>query len=179
MNNSITKFKKNSQIIAKIAKAGKILFLIMALVVFAASLFVGFGGNYQQFGGEIIMGNLQILDMANVTRGQVLNIFLSVALYLVGVFLLFHMLHKLFSSMGQEESPFTQKVSKQIQQLSYLLTGLAVGKIVVESLMEKFITGKLAISLDLGLLLGAFIVYSLAQLFDYGCQLQKQADETL
>ena len=79
------------------------------------------------------------------------------------------------------ESPFEEKVVKQLNSLAYSLLPWVVLGSLTESISESIFTNNfnLMIGVDLGMVLIILFIFVLAYIFKYGAVLQQESDETL
>lgn len=179
MNTDMDKIRKSSNVALIIARVSKILCIAMATLSFVLGiLFVGFLNSYlnQEFAKAAQAGvpmpeldNMgMLLGVGNRLISQSDNYGMALGGYLIiaGVYLavlafLMHFIGKVFKDIKEGYSPFQQSI----------ITNL---KIVFVSIT--------LLSLNNSLLFGALIGFSLwcaFCIFEYGCELQKQSDETL
>lgn len=90
-------------------------------------------------------------------------------------------LAKLFRDIGRKGNPFDEAYIRPIRRVWKLALAMFVEGTVkygLESAMEAGFVGFLP-DLDLGWVAALALVYCLTHIFEYGCQLQREADETL
>lgn len=111
--------------------------------------------NYQNFG--IIAQNL-----AEEGKGaEAFTVFgIYMILFALIVTAIMHFIVKIFKRFGTNYSPFLPEVVKDIKIVAILITVLTLRSSIV-----------------LGIILG-FVLWGIIQIYEYGCELQNQADET-
>lgn len=114
---------------------------------------------------------------------QVVALFLLVAVVLVLVGVVFLMLMSITLAISREYSPFTKKNVKRFKTiaLTYLVLPFVLTALiyfVVDGLGTVDVVSTFATIFIIGLV-DAAVFYMLALVFDYGCWLQKESDETL
>ena len=92
--------------------------------------------------------------------------------------------YTIFQSIGKGLSPFSHVISERIRAIGILLIISAIIAWPVGSLAARVIwpdktSYPIIISVDWGTLLFGFIISCLASIFQYGCILQQESDETL
>jgi len=100
-------------------------------------------------------------------------------LSLAAVYLLLTELYRLFDRMAHAETPFEQTGVARLKRTALLSFLLFLLHFVLDAVLLWILTRQFWLNPDLTQLLLSFIVYCFALMFDYGCQLQKQSDETL
>ena len=106
----------------------------------------------------------------------VLGMITLAALYITLIFA-----GKLCQAFRDCESPFEEKVVKQLSALAYsLLPWIILGSL-TESITESIFTNNfdIMIGVDLGMVLIIIFIFVLAYIFKYGAVLQQESDETL
>lgn len=90
-------------------------------------------------------------------------------------------LYRIFKDISREATPFAAKHVRRIKTVAWLTLPLAFLDATCRNLADAFQAGDPAINLELNLMWVAFgaIIYCLAYIFDYGCKLQQESDETL
>ena len=103
------------------------------------------------------------------------------AVTLVALFITLLFAGKLCQAFRDCESPFEEKVVKQLNALAYSLLPWVVLGSLTESISESIFTNNfnLMIGVDLGMVLIILFIFVLAYIFKYGAVLQQESDETL
>ena len=103
-------------------------------------------------------------------------LFLAITLFITG---------RIFWDISRDCSPFSMKHVKKLKLIAKLLVILTLLKPIcraVSTLLFSSWGGEsemMLISFDIGTLVFAAVLYCLALIFEYGAELQQQADETL
>lgn len=180
----LEKVRKSCNTAKKVAKAFKIIMIVATVMCFVAAVgMLVFNG---QINEEIAKANLVNPDSVTIDdmdfqtgifhydmdpqeireSGEYAQAFAIMCIaggIAVGVFaVIFYLIQKIFVTIEEEESPFTEKVLITVKKL---FIGIAV------------IMG-LEVGIGLGLFLGLFF-WCLYCILDYGFALQKEIDETL
>jgi len=103
------------------------------------------------------------------------------AITLVALYITLIFAGKLCQAFRDCESPFEEKVVKQLNALAYSLLPWVVLGSLTESISESIFTNNfnLMIGVDLGMVLIILFIFVLAYIFKYGAVLQQESDETL
>lgn len=102
---------------------------------------------------------------------QCIFFFLCCLAEFICVFLSLYNAKKIFGCIGKGSSPFTAKISSQIRRIALYIVIFAVF-----SVLSVFKAAPASI-LMYGLF--ALILFCISLIFDYGCELQREVDETL
>lgn len=88
------------------------------------------------------------------------------------IFLALYNARRIFGCIGKGDSPFTDKIAVQIRKIALYVVLFAVFAVI--SVFKL-------LSLPSFIMCGLFalILFCISLIFDYGCQLQKEVDETL
>ena len=176
MNTDIDKIQKSSNVALIAARICKIFCIVMAALLFVIGvLFVGISNDYfneaiSAMGEDVSVyvrangmflgiGNRLVQQSDNATILGVYMITTGAALTILAV--LMHYIGKVFEDIKEGYSPFQQSIVKNMKIAFVIIT---------------------LISLNSSLLIGALIGFSLwcaIYIFQYGCELQRQSDETL
>lgn len=178
MNTNMGNIQKSSNVALIIARISKIFCIAMATLVFAIGiLLVGFLDDFfneaiSAWGEDVsvfVSNNMgMFLGIGNRSVQQSNNhaVILGVYLITMGVYLtilavLMHYIGKVFRDIKEGYSPFQQSIVKNMKIAFVIIT---------------------MISLNSSFLFGALIGFSLwcvVYIFQYGCELQRESDETL
>lgn len=178
MNTDMDKIRKSSNVALIIARISKILFIAMATLVFVIGiLFVVFLNDYfnEAIGawGENVsiyvsdnmgmffgIGNRLVQQSDN--NALILGVYMiTMGVYMAILAVLMHYIGKVFRDIREGYSPFQQSIVKNMRIAFVIIT---------------------LISLNSSFLIGALIGFSLwcvVYVFQYGCRLQRESDETL
>ena len=180
MNEIQQKIVKTSKVVAIILKIG---FILIAAAI--GLLIIGMG--VLAFADRGVATSLQ--DALTITTQgtsavgiAVSNIILVFGLFiiqLVAVFMVFLTLHRIFSAICKDHTPFTNINAKRMRKVAVLIIAMGAISSITEFIAHKLITTQDGYSIDGTWLVMAAVIYCIALIFDYGCQLQQQSDETL
>lgn len=161
--------KKTSKLIGKIGKVFQIIFGICAgmLLIGAIVLFLlrntlntmnpeslNFEFRYMGQWAEKLISEGKIIEAAIV-------FLISGAFFSLIVTAIMHLIVKIFKRFCDDYSPFLPETVKDLKIVSVLVTLLVLRS-----------------SIGLGIILG-FILWGIIQIYEYGCDLQKESDEIL
>lgn len=103
--------------------------------------------------------------------GQCVFFFICCLGEFISIFLALYNAKKIFGCIGKGNSPFTVKTAVQMRKIAAYIFLFAVF-----TMLSVF---KVTFPTFLVYCLFAFIVFCISLIFDYGCELQKEVDETL
>ena len=191
MNDTRMKIEKSARIadiVLKIARIIGWIIIVMIVLLFGVTCLIcgtaGPGAFDGLFTAEEI-GDIFLTDSGSVVSGAALMwiylLFTAVSLTYMGLIMgILIIAGKIFSGIRKTLLPFSGENAKYLKKIAILIGFIAV----VPALIEIIGGAILGISMELysisieGLVL-AFVVYCLAHIFQYGLELQEQADETL
>ena len=179
MNTDMDKIRKSSNVALILARISKIFLIAMAVLLFALGImFVSFLNDF--FNEELakavqagesmpdLDGMGMLLGVGNQLVSQSDNYGMALGVYLItaGVYsavlaVLMHFIGKVFKDIKEGYSPFQQSIVKNMKIAFVIITLI--------SLNNSFL---------IGVLIG-FSLWCAICIFEYGCELQKQSDETL
>lgn len=190
MNATQTKIEKSARIadiVLKIARIlGWIIIACMILLLGAAAVIYGIAGP-DLFSDVFASENATVLSAGGesvLTVGMIpglIALFSIVSFVYMGLLMAILIIAgRIFSGIRKTLLPFTEENAKHLKTIAVLIAVISVVPAFIEAIGEAII----GFSMDMfyfsieGLVL-AFVVYSLAHIFEYGLNLQEQADETL
>lgn len=181
MNEKQSRIKVTSKVIAVFMKIGYIVCIVAMCMAVANVIFVlATGGDMAYLTANGMTVTAVITDEAVTTASGLVA--LSVAVFVVSAFLFVILLitYKMFKKIHESYTPFDEQHVKSIKTIGILVMVMTlVGRIVDSTASSIIGISTLGISTDsTGIILG-LIIFCLAYIFDYGCMLQKQSDETL
>lgn len=174
--NIIEKIQKTCQIGCVATNIFKIFGIVMsAVMILMGSVFVGVSERINQILKEAIGVETHMLDGLGLLEETVLKSLLEegnfamvigLELIVAGVILIcsaimMHFAGKIFKEMRESYSPFQLSIVKNLKVVFVLITLLVLSS-----------------SLATGLILG-IALWCVIHIFEYGCELQRQSDETL
>lgn len=178
-NLKIQKIKKSSHTALILARIAKIFSIVMSVAAIGCGCgLIGLNGYLDQeieralgegtlTAEELYINAGGLLDTAlNLSKVDSISVTLGVYLCVIGIMLIcfaivFHFMAKVFREIGESYSPFRPEIVKNMKVVFVLVTVLVLRS---------------------SLLIGVIICFSLwciLQIFEYGCELQRQSDETL
>lgn len=175
----IQKIQKTSKIASNIVKFAKIFLIVMSVLIIGCGLgFIGTKNYLDQeiekaLGeGELTVDELYVnaggfLDQAlDLSMEDSIASAIGVRLIVGGIILIclsaiMHFLGKVLKDIRESYSPFRPEIIKSLKVVFVLTTLFALHS-----------------SLLMGAVIGLFM-WCILQIFEYGCELQKQSDETL
>ena len=96
------------------------------------------------------------------------------------LYLLLKNLKAIFKDLAQEESPFSQLQVKRLKSVTHQSIGLGIMGVVVSLYIRSaFALPRFDYSINLTNLLFPVLIYFIAYIIEYGCELQQFSDETL
>ena len=103
--------------------------------------------------------------------GQCAFFFICCLGMLICIFLALYNAKRLFGGIGKGNSPFTAETASQIRKIALYVLVFAV--------FSAFSVFKMAFSQFFMSGLFALVLFCISLIFDYGCELQQEVDETL
>ena len=88
-------------------------------------------------------------------------------------------LYQLFVNISHEHTPFTDINVKIMKKVAVWIAIMCSADCLVNGIADKLLTGEMTFSFNFIWLVVAMSIYGISLIFDYGCQLQQQSDETL
>lgn len=162
--------KKAGKLIGKIGKIVQIIFgiftgLFLISIIILSVLrntlnrmivesHTNFDFNYMGRWPEKLAGEGRIIEAAIV-------FLISLTLFSFLMTIIMHFIARIFNRFCYDDSPFLPEIVKDLKIVSVLITLLVLRN-----------------SIGLGIISG-FILWGIIQLYEYGCELQNQVDETL
>lgn len=96
------------------------------------------------------------------------------------LFAVFFLAYKMFRDINVARTPFDPKHVRTIKSIGVLVAVMTVVSNIVDRVAAEFnTTATVGMGVDSSVILIGVVIYCLAYIFDYGCALQKQSDETL
>ena len=176
MNDTQTKIEKSARIadiVLKIARIlGWILIGMLVLLIGAVVVIYGIAGP-EAFNEWILSDGSSFPEIFAVFSIESL----AYMGFIMGILIV---AGKIFSDIRKTLLPFTKDNAQHLKTIALLIALISV----IPGLIEMIGAAIIGVSMEMftisieGLVL-AFVVYSLAHIFEYGLELQEQADETL
>ncbi len=180
MNITHNKITSTSKIISRL------LFIGCCLSILCVLLFV-LGIGILSFANSSISQSLREAYQVFSHYGSVVTpssshliiLFLFAIVELGIIFMLLYLLYKLFSNIGVSYTPFEKKQVMRIKGVALVTLIMCIVSSVLDSIGIVLLTGNITITFNAIWFVLAITIYCMAYIFDYGCQLQTQSDETL
>lgn len=133
----------------------------------------------EQIGGAPVID--AHVDEILVKSGDLVPMILLALVNVAGILVCLFFFKALMRELSITESPFTDSVVLRLRNFAISLLPAAVVSSVSETLITHLfsINRSLSMSLNLGPVVFAAVVYVLVMIFRYGVQLQQESDETL
>lgn len=162
--------KKSAHFISILLNIGCIIFGVMSVLLFAGIMVIVCA---QLFSSEMFQEAWGTAIKAGQTLsfGQCVFFFICCLGELICIFLALYNAKRIFGCIGKGNSPFTDTTAIQIRKIALYVLLFAVF-----SVLSVF---KMAFSSFFMCALFALILYCISLIFDYGCELQQEIDETL
>lgn len=180
MNANQQKMKNVSAKISLILKVGFGVTVMIAILAMTAILILLFSGEETR---------LSFLDAFQVTANN--GTLLSIAprpLFTMFVFMLMDtvlmgaaifLIHGIFSEMKKGCTPFSHENTLRIKRTAIVVIILGIVGSYSDGLVDYYTIGELTWKVDIPGVICGIIIYCIAFIFQYGCQLQRESDETL
>lgn len=95
------------------------------------------------------------------------------------IYALLHHLYRFFSDISGSYTPFEQKQVVRIKKVAALTLLMCIVSSLFDVIGSLLLKGSISVRFNAIWLILALVIYAMAFIFDYGCQLQTQSDETL
>jgi len=169
------KIKKTSKVLAILFKVACIFCFVGIGILTSGIIYIGVVGNIDLLvlnGNVIVHSPYSILNINGIENWKLIVISFAGIVDLIVLSLLFKQSRSIFKDISIDDTPFEYKQAKRIRKIAiyYLII----------SLMDF---GSQGVSFSIGLnlvgIVGALMFWCIALIFEYGCVLQKESDETL
>lgn len=162
--------RKSARFISILLSIGCIIFGIMSVLLFAGIMVFVCA---KLFFSEIFLEAWETAIKAGQTLsfGQCIFFFICVLGEFICIFLALYNAKRIFGCISKGHSPFTNTTAIQIRKIALYVLLFAVF-----SVLSVF---KMVFSSFFMCALFALILYCISPIFDYGCELQQEIDETL
>lgn len=163
--------KKSAHFISVLLNIGCFIFgILSALLLMGIAVIIG----VQLFSPEMMQGAWEVAGKSGQTFSLRQCVFFFFCCFgeFVCIFLALYNARRIFGCIGKGNSPFTDKIAVQIRKIALYVVLFAVFSVLsvfkLLSLPAFFMCGVFAL-----------ILFCISLIFDYGCELQKEVDETL
>lgn len=180
MNIIETKISKTSKRISIFLKIGSFIMLILAALAVVAIGFIAFSNSEVK---TSFLAEFNLITKSGITLEVVPEhlfvMFILMMLYSVFMFFVLYIAHSIFRDVSIENTPFNHKHVVRIKIIAIMIIVISIIGSFSNGLFYLFSASSLECRADVGGIILGIIVYCLALFFDYGCELQRQSDETL
>ena len=172
------KIVKTSKLLDAILKIGGIV-LIMAMVLIIVVMVITPSLNIESAGEVTNVWDVSMPLDGSVGSFRALMIVTFLGLAIMAAILFIESF--IFKDISREGIPFTKKNSTKIRMISLLLVIQCIVIPPLQLLAVRIFSPatNASISINLGSIIVAAVFFCLAMIFEYGAELQRQADETL
>lgn len=91
----------------------------------------------------------------------------------------FFVLKRIFKDISIDGNVFCPKHTKRIKIFAGIVIAVNILEVLLENIVSYFTVNEFSFGLELGGVLLGLLLYCVAIIYDYGCELQQQSDETL
>lgn len=173
----ISRAGRRMAVILKIA--GTVTSIAAVLVLMAICILI--------FSGEIVRQSFLSAFHVTVNNGTTLIltprpllIMFSFALIdAVVMTIIIFFVHAIFNDIARHCTPFSPKNTARIKKIAVLVIGLSLVGSCSDALVDYYTIGALTWRVNMAGLIVGMAIYCIALIFHYGCDLQRQSDETL
>lgn len=179
MNEQQKAIKASSKVIAVIMKIGYIAMIVAMSICVINLLFMAVTGGQTSIVTSSGMRIVAVSAPGTTPQGVAA---ISIAALIISAFLfaIFLLTYRIFHEISVTGTPFNVKYVKAIKAIGILVAVMSIVGSTVDSIAASY-AGMETLGLcsdSTGVIFGV-IIFCLAYIFDYGCTLQKQSDETL
>lgn len=169
-----------SKIMALIFKiAGIVTGIISALAICAICILAFTNGEVKQSFIDAFKVTANNGTIISITSDSLLVMFFFMLINTSLMTLIIAFVYDIFCNIGKSFTPFTIKVANRIKQIAIIFIVLSLIGGFSNALVDYYTIGELTWRIDFAGLLSGMVILCLALIFRYGCDLQKQSDETL
>ncbi|HKM35987.1 MAG TPA: hypothetical protein VJY54_14760 [Lachnospiraceae bacterium] len=169
------KIEKTCYIITVLLKISRVVCYVALGLIASAIVYVALKGDLGplfQTGKITVMAPVSEEWMENLSKASIIHIFVVLIIKLILSAVMFGVAGTFFGDAGREGTPFVMKNVNRLRVVAilYFLVNMfdVSGKEIGDSL-----------SVNLSGLVGAFIIWGISYMFEYGSKLQIESDETL
>lgn len=180
MNPTESKIRNVSKKMSVVLKVGGIITSIISLLAVIAICILVFSSESTRLSFltafDITANNGTVISL---TTQSLLVMFSWMIVDSVLLTVIIYFVYAIFRDMGKGCTPFSHKNTTRIKQIAIVSIVLSFIGGFSDALVDYYTIGKLTWNVDFAGLLVGVVIYCLALIFHYGCELQKQSDETL
>lgn len=180
MNKIQTKIQNTSRKMSIALKIGYYMMLLAALLALAGIFILMFSGETtKQSFLEAFHLTTKNGIVISIAPQNLMVMFLAMLTYAVFLFFILYMVFSIFRDISIDYTPFKLKYSVRIKRIGIMIIILSVIGNFFDALGNLYILGETSWYIDFFGIIFGIIICCLALIFDYGCELQLQSDETL
>ena len=169
------KIKSTSKVLATLFKIARILCFIGIGIVTAGIIYVMFFGNLDLIvlnGKTVVHSPYDLFNITGVDNWQIIFTAFAVLTSLILLTFLFRYAQEIFKDICVDSSPFETKQVKRIRKIAVFFFVISLLDFQVQDFSVPFTMNFIGI-------VGALMLWCISLIFEYGCELQKESDETL
>ena len=182
MNETRQKIAKTSGLVAIVLKIGIIITTIgIGAVMIGLGVLVFADADVARSLHDAVMITNKGVPTTEIAISNMIPLVALLIVQLAMVFVVLLIIHRIFTTISREHTPFMVVNVKRMKQVAILLLVMESVEGTLGFIVQRVVTvqGLYNYSIDLTWVLIAGVIYCIALIFDYGCQLQQQSDETL
>ncbi len=172
---TVERIKLTSKVLSVILKVARVCCFVGIAIIVVGLIYIMIFGNLDLLvlkGKVILHSPFPNLNMMGVDNWRIITVLSAGIAALVIMSILFKEARSIFADISIDDSPFELKQVKRIRKISILYF--------IITLMD-FGTKEVSFSFTVNVvgIVGALMFWCIALIFEYGCELQKESDETL
>lgn len=180
MNTTQIKICNASKKIAIILKIGTILSSIGALLIIGGICILAFTSEETKTSFlsafDIRINNRAVL---NIASQPLILMFILALINIIVLTIIIYFVYLIFRGIEKTYTPFHEKNTSRIKIIAGMTIILSIIGSFSDAVVDYYTIGQLTWKLNIeGIVIG-IIIYFIALVFHYGCELQKESDETL
>lgn len=169
---TIDRIKKTSRLLVVFFKLAKIACKI-GIGVFAVGVALCFKIPLVfRHGKPVLYSPFSLYDLTGIEEKQLVLMLSAGITVLILLTFLFRLAISIFKDISMDETPFQMKQVARIKKIAILYFVISLMDFGVKQISFTF-------TLNLIGILGGLMLWGIALIFEYGCELQKESDETL
>lgn len=177
MNTTDTKKKieKTCHVITILLKISRVVCYVSLGVLSAAIIYIALKGDLKpllQTGRVTVMAPVSEEWMESLSKATIISIFVVLTIKLILSAVMFSVAGKFFGDAGREGTPFVMKNVNRLRVVAILYFLVNMFEITGKEFGDIF-------SINFSGFVGAFIIWGISYMFEYGSKLQIESDETL
>lgn len=174
----------------KISKSSKLVALVLGIVctltaIMVALLIISLG--ILSFSNNALALSLQKAFAVFTSSGSVeipsietlMILFLFAIVQLLLLLLISYSLFRVFKNIKNQYTPFEEKQVVRLKKVAFLTLLMCIVSTIFDKIGHLLLYGTMSFGIDIIWLVLTMVIICLTHIFAYGCQLQKQSDETL